>query len=266
MDAAGRTILLVEDESIIALAGIKALERAGYRVVHALSGERAVELAVSTPEIALGLMDINLGPGIDRSEAARRILLERRLPIIFLSSHAEDEYVRKVRSITRYGYVIKASGQTVLLSTIESTLELHRAGDADAEREARTALFDALLEHSPVFLFFKDEDIRAIHLSRNYEAMLGRPLGEILGKTMDDLFPSDLAKAMMEDDKKILREGRLVEAYEELGGRFYYTIKFPLELEGGRRLLAGFTMDVTERTLAERRLEALAGKQGPRAG
>jgi len=68
--------------------------------------------------------------------------------------------------------------------------------------------FRHFMEHVPIYVFFKDEKIRSIHLSRNYEQMLGRPVEELLGKTMDDLFPSDLARSMIEDDKRVLREGK----------------------------------------------------------
>jgi PAS domain S-box-containing protein len=112
-------------------------------------------------------------------------------------------------------------------------------------------LFNALLEHSPIYVFFKDHTIRAIHLSKNYENMLGMPLENILGKTMDDLFPSDLAKSMIEDDKKILFEGKMVSIDEQLGDRHYTTVKFPIIRADHPPILAGFTIDITERKKAE---------------
>src|SRR4030066_148898 len=77
---------------------------------------------------------------------------------------------------------------------------------------------------------------------------------ELIGKTMCDLFPSDLAKSMVEDDLSILREGKPIEVVEELDGRFYTTTKFPIIREGKPRRLAGFTMDITEAKLAEEAL------------
>ncbi len=118
-------------------------------------------------------------------------------------------------------------------------------------------MFDQFLKYSPVYVFFKDENIKSLKLSRNYERMLGRPLEELLGRNMDELFPSDLAKGMVEDDKRILREGKVVEVEEEFGGRHYRTIKFPILQEGRPRMLAGFTLDVTERRKAEQNLQEL---------
>ncbi len=103
------------------------------------------------------------------------------------------------------------------------------------------------MDNSPIYVFFKDENIRSLRLSKNYEQMLGKPISELLGKNMEDLFPSELARTMVEDDQRILREGKSITVEEELNGRSYSTIKFPILLEGRPTFLAGYTIDVTEK-------------------
>lgn len=112
-------------------------------------------------------------------------------------------------------------------------------------------IFKSFLEHSPVYIFFKDHEIRSLMLSRNYEKLLGMPLEDILGKTMDEVFPSDLAKSMIKDDKRILGEGKCITVVEELGGKTYETTKFPVLIDGKPNMLAGFTLDISERRQAE---------------
>ena len=129
------------------------------------------------------------------------------------------------------------------------SLEKQKASEK-ALRESET-IFNQFLEHSPIYLFFKDENIRTIKLSKNYEKMLGMPIESMMGKTMDDLFPSDLAKSMVEDDKKIVREGKTIEVMEEFNGRAYSTVKFPIVVDGKPKFLAGFTMDISERRRPE---------------
>jgi signal transduction histidine kinase len=51
---------------------------------------------------------------------------------------------------------------------------------------------------------------------------------------------------MVEDDKRILNEGSLIQVQEEFNGRTYETIKFPIHHEGKPVYLAGFTIDITE--------------------
>ena len=45
-----KTILLVEDEAIIALSEKKSLERYGYKVITAKSGENAIEIIKNIPD------------------------------------------------------------------------------------------------------------------------------------------------------------------------------------------------------------------------
>lgn len=119
-----KTILLVEDESLIALATAMAIRKFGYEAIVAPSGEKAVSMAGGADLI---LMDIDLGKGMDGPSAAQAILAARTVPIVFLTSHSEQAMVEKVRGITRYGYMIKNSGDFVLRSTIEMAFELFEA-------------------------------------------------------------------------------------------------------------------------------------------
>ncbi len=125
---------------------------------------------------------------------------------------------------------------------------------AEAELKRFNRIINLFLEKSPIYIFFKDRDIRAILLSRNYESLLGMPLDEILGKSMDEIFPSDLAKNMIADDKRILAEGKPLEVFEELNQRYYRTLKFPIFEDGWPEYLAGFTIDITEQELAKQKL------------
>ncbi len=251
-------ILLVEDETIIALDEAESLKAYGFQVAIASSGETAVSLMKTSTDIDLVLMDLDLGSGIDGTETARRILEDRDVPIIFLSNHTEPEIVEKTEKITSYGYAVKNSGIAALIASIKMAFRLFEANrkvkmQEESLRESQE-IFDLFLEHSPIYVFFKDERIRSIRLSRNYEAMLGRPIGELLGKTMDDLFPSDLAKSMIQDDLGILREGKPIKVVEELAGRTYETIKFPIRHADKASYLAGFTIDVTEAKATQLRL------------
>ena len=139
---------------------------------------------------------------------------------------------------------------------ISITRDITERKYAEEKIRENEEIFRELMKHSPVYIFFKDENIRPIRLSNNYEQLLNLPLEKILGKNMFELFPSELAKNMVEDDKKILQKGDLVKVDEELNGRYYTTIKFPIKIEGKPRYLAGFTIDITDRKNAEEALKA----------
>lgn len=128
MEQQPKNILLVEDEALIALSEKRQLERQGYRVVVVSSGERAIELVNSRDEpVDVVLMDIDLGKGMDGTEAARQILKSHNLPVLFLSSHTETEIVEKTEAITNYGYVVKNSSITVLDASIKMACKLFQA-------------------------------------------------------------------------------------------------------------------------------------------
>jgi len=130
-----KKILLVEDEAIIAMTTAKMLEKSGFEVITAHKGEKAVALAINDPDISLILMDIDLGKGMDGTEAAQKILEENDVPIAFLSSHTEPEIVEKTEGITSYGYIVKNSGETVVLASIKMAFRLFEANQQIKERE-----------------------------------------------------------------------------------------------------------------------------------
>ncbi|HBS05179.1 MAG TPA: histidine kinase, partial [Leptospiraceae bacterium] len=84
-------ILLVEDDPPTAALEKRILEKEGYVVTLAYSGEEAVSLCSN--DFDLVLMDIDLGPGMKGTQAARQILEGRDIPLAFLSSHTDKATV-----------------------------------------------------------------------------------------------------------------------------------------------------------------------------
>lgn len=132
-------------------------------------------------------------------------------------------------------------------------------------------IFLEFMEHSPIYVFFNDENRRILSLSRNHEVLLGKPLNELLGKRMDEVFPPEFARSTLAGDMQALKEGREVVSEEQLNGRTYKTYKVPINLEGKPRHLAGYAIDITEQKQAEEnmarmnerlRLAARAGRLG----
>lgn len=254
------TILLVEDDTVIALAEKNTLEGFGYRVVLARSGESAIE-ATRRPDMSIDLilMDIDLGKGMDGTEAARAILSERNLPIVFLTAHAEREEVLKVRGLTRYGYVIKNSGDFVLQSSIEMAFELYRAHEGLRDQEARLA---TLLNAIPDLIWLKDAD--GVYLACNpaFERFFGASERDIVGRTDAYFLSAELAEFFRRKDMEAVAKGG-PNANEEWitfasdGHRAYLeTIKTPM-FDGSGKLLGvlGIGRDITERSRMEEALK-----------
>ena len=146
-----------------------------------------------------------------------------------------------------------SSGKIYALCGISTDITARKK--AENELHETREIFNHFMEYSPIYVFFKDENIRTVRLSKNYEELLGIPLESIIGKTMDDLFPSDLAKSMIADDQRVLREGKIINVDEELDGKYFTTIKFPILIDGKPRYLSGYTIDITERKLNQKLIE-----------
>ncbi|MFW6208764.1 MAG: PAS domain S-box protein [Spirochaetota bacterium] len=142
-----KKVLLVEDEALIALSEAQILKKNGFEVELAYSGRQAIEKTEADEEINLVLMDIDLGAGMDGTEAAEQIIKARDLPIVFLTSHTEKEYVDRVEKITGYGYIMKNSGEMVLIRSINMAYKLYEAHQRLKEREIRyKTLFESAYE------------------------------------------------------------------------------------------------------------------------
>ncbi len=182
-----KTILLVEDEALIAVIEKEMLKKHGFNVILASSGEKAIEIARTSPHINLILMDINLGKGkMDGTEAAEIILKEKDIPIIFLSSYTQPEVVEKAERITSYGYATKDSGETVLITSIKMAFKLHEAHRKVQEREKllqeSETLQRTLLENMPAGVIIVDPVTRTIENVNNAAAaMFGIQAEHIIG-------------------------------------------------------------------------------------
>jgi DNA-binding response OmpR family regulator len=115
-----RAVLLVEDDDAIAdmLRGF--FERDGYRFLHALTGEEAVERLRLRPVAAI-LLDINL-PGIDGIETCRRIREFSQTPVLMLT--ARDSEIDKVLGleIGADDYVTKPFSPRELMARVKAVL------------------------------------------------------------------------------------------------------------------------------------------------
>ena len=120
-------------------------------------------------------------------------------------------------------------------------------------------LLTLLMKYSPVYTFIKrvtPTESTVIRASENYSEMIGIPGSQMEGKNMYELFPLEFAEKMTADDWETVSKGKILMLDEELNGRSYTTIKFPIPVTGGN-LLAGFTIDDTERKRVEKEVKRM---------
>ncbi len=134
------SILVVEDERIVAFDLKQQLEALGYRVAAVVpSGELAVEKAAELkPDLVL--MDIHLEGAMDGVEAAERIHACLRIPIIFLTAYAEDETLSRAQVSLPFGYLVKPYEVREVHATIQMALVRRAAEVAVEQSEERLQL------------------------------------------------------------------------------------------------------------------------------
>ncbi|MDT8912273.1 response regulator transcription factor [Amycolatopsis sp. PS_44_ISF1] len=113
-------LLLVEDDQALAEALTLALEALGHEVVHAPTGERALEtLTAGRSEPDFVLLDVML-PGIDGFDVCRRIRAASRLPVILLTSRGDPIDVVAGLECGADDYVVKPAEPRVLDARIKA--------------------------------------------------------------------------------------------------------------------------------------------------
>ncbi len=260
-----KTILLVEDEIIIAMGESVIIEKYGFAVVTAASGKQAIEMARTNPDIDLILMDIDLGRGLDGTQAAAQILQFRELPIVFLTGHSEKEMVDKVKKITRYGYVLKNSGEFVLIESINMAFELfeaHQRAEAENQKlQATERKFRTMYQFSKAGIARLGLDSEIEQANPTYCRMLGYTEAELIGKTISDItLPDDLPENLEKQTQlgrgeieNFTMEKRFV---HKDGHAVYGLLNACLvrDNEGNPEYFLGNVVDITDRRNAEEAL------------
>jgi PAS domain-containing protein len=117
-------------------------------------------------------MDIDLGNGISGIATARKILAVRDIPVVFLTSFSDTRTIEQIQAIPRYGYVLKSSGETVLLEVIR--LAFARAADRAAVKQARD-LYQSVANLTGDIIARHDAEGHWVYLNDRAYAVWGVP-------------------------------------------------------------------------------------------
>lgn len=124
---------------------------------------------------------------------------------------------------------------------------------AEAERallesEIRFRLF---MEHMPGAVYTKDLDGRFTYVNSAAKRLLGLSASQMIGKTLHQLYPSDVADRLAANDDWALKVRQPIEAMEKVdtpnGPRVFRSIKFPIiGMDGNATMIGGFSVDMTK--------------------
>ncbi|MFW6194154.1 MAG: response regulator [Halobacteriota archaeon] len=119
-------ILIVEDESIVAMDVSNMLEKLGYTVSGIVgSGEEAIQSAKErVPDLVL--MDIMLRGEVDGIEAAEYIRHNFHIPVVYVTAYSDSQTLERAKITEPYGYILKPFEERELHTCIEITLYKHK--------------------------------------------------------------------------------------------------------------------------------------------
>jgi len=172
------TILVVEDESIVALNLQRTLTRLGYEVPAIASSHDQAIAGVASHQPDIVLMDINLSGEKDGIDAAQKI----GTPVIYLTAYSEDATLERARATKPYGYLVKPFSDRELHATIQMALERRRLEQNLSAREQSLAQAYANLEQLQIEL---EREAAVCYRERNHLQVTLNSIG-VAVMTTDD--------------------------------------------------------------------------------
>lgn len=267
-----KTILVIDDESIIRQSLCDQLEDIGYRVIEAENGKEGIDL-IEKEEPDLILTDLRMPEmsGLEVIEESKKSHPNILIIVISGAGHIGDA-VEAMR-LGAYDYLVKpVKGLDVLKHTVTKALdkseELKSQQSTELKlqeqvrvqtQELEKEFLDSVINGVAEPLFVKDEEHRWIVLNDAFCQMLGKPRDELLGKSDYEFFPKEQADTYWSQDASVLKSTDVEINEEELKSgdttRQVLTSKSSfINPTTGKRNLVVTIHDVTEQKLAEQAL------------
>jgi DNA-binding NarL/FixJ family response regulator len=120
------TVLIVEDEALVALDLKRQLEDDGFTVLEIVSeGEAAIE-ATRRLRPGVVLMDIRLRGPVDGLAVGEELYVCEDTPVVFLTAYSDESTLARAAASGAYGYLVKPVPPGSLATTLRMAREKHR--------------------------------------------------------------------------------------------------------------------------------------------
>jgi PAS domain S-box-containing protein len=192
------SILIVEDEGIIANHIASLLRKTGYDVagIAESSEEALAQAAASEPDLIL--MDIRIKGSLDGIDTALKIRERHDVPIIYLTAHSDHETIGRAKVTGASGFLTKPIHHTGLATSVEMAIYKHRS---DREMRLQRALMAATLGAMASATIVVDAERRVQFLNRHAEELTGWADGPARGTQLCEVLPlAEAASGLQADD------------------------------------------------------------------
>jgi CheY-like chemotaxis protein len=178
-------IMLVEDENVVAADIQECVKGLGYEVAGAAAtGTEALRLAVDTmPDLVL--MDIKLKGALDGIDVAGALYGQLKIPVVYLTAHADAEILERARQTAPSGYVLKPFDDRTLRTAIELAFDRHRRERQLIDGGQRMAAAIGSIDEAVIVT---GESGQVALMNRVAEDLTGWTEEEALGKPVGEVF------------------------------------------------------------------------------
>lgn len=257
-------LLIVEDEAFIALEIKTRLQQMGYEVCGVVSQAEDAILQAEALRPDLVLMDIRLKGAMTGIEAAAVIRKKFRIPIVYLTSHADVETLEHAKRTDPYGYLLKPFQEKDLRVGIEMALNKYAMERQLLESEE---IFRLVTESIDDVFWLSSPDFKELlYVSPAYDKIWGRTRKDLHRDPqsfLESVHPLDrgAVRTLMEQPpiERLQVEYRIIKPDGSIS--WVRDRRFPvLDSQGRPYRLAGVATDITAQKAAEEQLLVLNRK------
>ncbi|MDR3668674.1 MAG: response regulator [Ignavibacteriaceae bacterium] len=178
------SILIVEDEKIVAMDIAVSLKSVGYEVLGIVaSGKDAIELVNQSPPDLI-LMDIKIKGSIDGIETAEIIQSQHDIPIVYLTAFADENTLSRARITAPYGYIIKPFDKKTAHTIIEIALYKNSMEKTIKENER---WLSKILQYSGDAMIATDAHGKIKLMNKIAETETGWNTDEVTGRDINEI-------------------------------------------------------------------------------
>jgi signal transduction histidine kinase len=185
VETAQKRILIVEDEALIAIDLEQRLTGLGYAVPGIADSAASAIQEIEDKHPDLLLVDIRIRGPVDGIALAEQVKQRYKLPVIFLTAHADPSTLQRAKATEPFGYLVKPVGTASLPSAIEVALYRHKI-DQELRRQQSwlettlRSIGDGVLVTGVAGNVAYVNDSALDILQTNRDACLGQPLEGVL--------------------------------------------------------------------------------------
>jgi PAS domain S-box-containing protein len=255
------SILVVEDEALIAASLVNILSSFGYTVHEPVARGKDAIQSVTGEKPDLVLMDIELAGTMNGIETAGKIHAIADIPIVYLTAYTDDQRLEQAQLTEPYGYIVKPAQGREFKAVIEMALYKHAL---DRKLKESEEFNRNLVENLPDYIVVCDLDGKIHYVNFAAEQVLGMDAGTVVGTSVLSYLPEKYHDQIPEKFRNLPAGGGVTGLEMEIltkdGNGTYVIIKCtPIRYHGSPAILLLLT-DITLRKNLEDELKSEAHK------